>query len=779
MTNSSLMKNITLLILFLSSLASEGQNVCINEVVSANGSIIMDSDGDYIELYNSSEDSVDLHYFKLSDNPLNTAKWILPEVQMPPDSYLLIFASGKDRHDPNELHTNFRIDQDGENLFLIDSEGEILSHLDPTYIPDDQSYSKVPDEDRFLISANPTPFGLNEFIGGVYGSHESGFYEGHLAFELNTINDEDSVFYTLDGDVPTVNDFLYSEALLFSNESFEPLRISTIPSTVMEGPLRLQDYLWKEPLDVPRCHVIRYAVFQNGNRVGKIHTKTFFIDEDFDPDQSFAIVSLVTDSLNFFDYTNGIYIPGVYHDLWGWSSWPAGNYHRRGVAWEREVHFSFFQDKNQPVVETDAGIRIRGHGSASFPQKSFNLYFKSEYGIKKSNYQFFPGSSVPAYKRLILRNSGNDFLQTHFKDALLHEVIQEMNVETQDFRPSIVYINGEYWGIYNLREKLDEFYFKYKYGMPAEQMAVVGVCGYNNLIQNLEYASLDQFVSQNDLSIESNYEYVASQMNISNFIDYNIAEIYLGNYDWPCNNMKMWKQDAIDEKWNFAIYDLDLAFGSSTPFDYESLNHATSTVNEWPTCECSSLLLRKLLMNAYFREQFINTFSYHLANTFQPDRIIALIDRFERRYEQEMPRQIARWRYPESMSKWREEINRLRAFANDRPCFMEAHLEDFFNLLDIPYSCSVEIDSKNTFEIFPNPSNGSFRVLNNSNDKIDSIELKVYSSRGELIDRFRIDRIYPGISAPIDLRTLPTGMYILTLKSQLFQQSLKISLVNE
>ena len=220
------------------------------------------------------------------------------------------------------------------------------------------------------------------------------------------------------------------------------------------------------------------------------------------------IISLVTDSLNLFDYDTGIYIPGKSFDEEGFSWWSNGNYHNRGELWERDVHITFIKDSGQIGFETNAGIRMRGYGSTCFPQKSFNIYFRNEYGINKTSYPIFNNTEVEYHKRFILRNSGNDVIYSHFKDAMLHEVMSTMDLEKQDFQPSIIFINGEYWGIYNLREKYDRHYFKYKYNIPEDSINLLGVCGMIEEGDNSDYMNLYNFVEQNDLSAYTeNYFY--------------------------------------------------------------------------------------------------------------------------------------------------------------------------------------------------------------------------------------------------------------------------------
>jgi hypothetical protein len=190
----------------------------------------------------------------------------------------------------------------------------------------------------------------------------------------------------------------------------------------------------------------------------KIIHKHFFIGDELYERYNFPVFSLVTDSLNLFQYDTGIYIPGVKFEEIGWQWYPYGNYRERGRDWERISHISFFEENRNLIFETNSGIRVRGSGSACNPQKSLGIYFRNEYGVNKIDYQIFEDSNVQFFKRLILRSSGNDMLKTHFRDAVLTELLKPLDLELQNFRPAILFINGEYWGIHGIREKLDEYY---------------------------------------------------------------------------------------------------------------------------------------------------------------------------------------------------------------------------------------------------------------------------------------------------------------------------------
>jgi len=668
------------------------RDLVVNEIVSSNNSILEDVDGDFsdwIELYNPNFFSIDLSGYSLSDNSENLDKWQFPKVDISPRSYLVLFASSKDKFEHGELHTNFKINQNGEPI-ILSFNSEIIHHVTPVYIPTDHSLSRLScASDLMIVCDIPTPTEENSFPHGVYPSHSTGFYIEPFELELFNLNEENQIYYTVNGNSPTVNSIPYEGAVHIDVDSLNPYNYSDIPTTPLEGPWPLNSFVWKEPTERLTCNVIRYATFKDGVQLGRIQSNTYFVDPGIHNRFHFNVISLVTDSLNLFDHETGIYIPGQRFDDMGFKWVPLGNYHNRGKEWEREVFLTFLDGKGELAFETSAGMRMRGYSSTVLPQKSFNIYFRNKYGISSVDYPIFKNPKVDKYKRIIFRNSGGDFNSTHFRDALLHEVMGVMNLEKQDFQPSVVYLNGEYWGIYNIREKYDKHYLKYKLGANEDSVDILGISGEIEVGDNSDYLELLDFVEQNSLTSNKNYFHVSSEIDIDNFIDFQIAEIYFANYDWPGNNFKIWRSQLPKSKWRFLIFDLDFSFGSDekSSFSTNSMEHATTHGEYWPHSHSSNLLFRKLLENDEFKSQFLARFEYHLNTTFKPERINGIIDGFVELYSVEIVNQIRRWNYPSLITEWENEVDILREFARERPCYMDSNIVSFFNLRDFGFDC--------------------------------------------------------------------------------------------
>ena len=748
------------------------QEIVINEFCASNNSLISDSNGEYsdwIELFNKSNLDINLENYSLSDDETEPRKWLFPNIIIPVNGYILVFASGENLTIGNELHTNFKIKESGETLILSDHLSNTIDISTPINLTSDHSYARISDGNtNWKISNKPTPGTSNIFFGDIISSHPSGFYDEKFLLTLTASNPNQKIYFTLNGSLPTTKSLLYTQPILIDERPDDDFSFSSIPTTPLAGNPVLDNFIWKAPKQVQTTNVIRFAAFENEEIQSPVFTKTYFIGNDFENRYEFPVVNITTDSSNLFGFEDGIYLPAKRFEENGFIYYPEGNYLNEGRDWERDAHISFF-DKNKNLgFEEDIGIRMHGNGSASFPQKSFKIYFREEYGLNELDYPIFENSDNKKYKRLLFRNGGNDFLETHFKDALLQNIIGELDIDLQAFQPSIVFINGEYWGIHNIREKYDRFHFQYNYGIDKEAVNVLKVDGRVEEGDNEDYLELIDFVNQNDLSITSNFDYVKNRIDISNLIDFQIAEIYFANYDWPCNNFKIWKGNEPNSKWRYAIYDLDYTFGydERSNFNVNSIEHATSEADSWPHCLISNAIFINLLKNESFKNQFIDQFYSCLKNTFRTTRIIDKIDNFQSLYQSEIQEHIDRWNYPKDLNAWKDQIQKLKEFATERPCYMTDHLVSFFNLTDFDFNCK-EVEIEGSLTIYPNPSIGSFTISNKTFEKLENADLKIFNFNGQIVLSKNNISLDKNKKIEINANQLPFGVYFLILKNEL------------
>lgn len=768
-------------LVYISGLSS--QVPVLNEFMSSNSSALQDYQGDYsdwIEIFNSSNESINLSNYYLSDDENDVQKWIFPSIELLPSQYLIVFASGKDIYVNEEAHTNFKIKQSGENLILSSSDGEVLQNIQAIEVPTDKSYSCIPDGDiqNMQLSA-PTPYEPNHELYIVYSSHTTGYYSDSISVSLLSNSENCEIRYTLNGSSPISSSLIYTQDILFNMSNYNESNISYIPTTPLEGPWPLPTLIWKEPVSVNKCHVLRYACFVDSQRVSEEYCHTYFVDSTSYEKYSFPVISLITDSLNLFQYDSGIYIPGAKFDELGFQNPPEGNYNERGREWERKVNVSFLETDGVLKFQTYASIRMRGGYSPSLSQKSMGLYFRDSYGLNNIQYPVFSNSSIENYKRLILRSSGNDYLNTHFRDALLQELLKPLDLELQNFRPSIVFINGEYWGIHNIREKYDDHHFRYHFNVDQDSVNILNYFGGVEEGSSLNYPDIVDMLNSSDMSQESSYQYIDERVDISNMIDFLIAEIYYANYDWPCKNYKKWRIDTEQSKWRFLIHDLDLTFGTheNTSWDTESLYHALEAGDGWPNCASSNLLFRKMMENENFVNEFLNRFKYHLKYTFSTDTIIDKIDYFTQLYEPEIEEHIDRWSYPSDLDTWYSEIQILKDFAINRPDFIIEHIKEYFQLDDFDINDindSIFEYSSVDFRIFPNPNNvGELRIENLIRSSA-TFQVNIFNNNGIIVYSGPLENR----RNIIDLSGFTSGFYIVKIFNSNYIIQHKLVIVN-
>ena len=475
--------------------------------------------------------------------------------------------------------------------------------------------------------------------------------------------------YTVDGSTPTPASAVYTRPLALLSQRGASAPLSRIPTTPADAP---EDWGWSPPWGpVARASVIRFQEYRDGQPVGPVRTRTFLIGR---PRYTLPVLSLATEAEHFFGFETGIYVPGTHHARSPkWEEYAGtGNYHQSGDAWERPVHVEWFEEGGQPVISQDAGVRIHGGDSAAFPQKSLRLYARESLGAPLFRAPFFPESPLEAFKRLIVRSSGQDLLASKIKDCTLQGLLREhMRLALQACRPTLVFLNGEYWGLQELRERYDEHYLRAHYGVDPDAVVILegdGTLDVGEPGDEAPYRALLDFVRQHDLADSSHYAWVEQQLEVDDFIDYVAAQLYFGNRDWPHRNTKLWR--TRDGRWRWLLYDLDASFDGGA--DEDSLKRLLDAAGEG---QATAVLLKGLLRNPGFQQRFVSRFLWHLEHTFEPQRVLAHIDARAEGVAPEMPAHIDRWHYPTSMEAWRRHVRQLRDYAERRPAHLRRTLE--------------------------------------------------------------------------------------------------------
>jgi len=627
---------------------------------------------------------------------------------------------------------------------------DIIDSMSYGKLDDDESYGRNPDGgSEFSIFSEATPNASNNnsqsnVLEPVF-SHQAGFYTEEFELELSVSQKDTKIYYTLDGSDPNPGDsrtFEYSGKIKVKSRAGEPNVLSMINTG---------DYYWNPPLgEVFKGTVIKAVAVRSDGKTSRIVTHSYFVDSDMMTRYSLPVISIVTDEANFFDKQTGIYV----------------NSNKTGSDWERPAHIEFFENDGTLGFSHYCGVRLHGGGSKGFGQKSLRLYADRGYDYKeKISYNIFPGlkskvtgKSITDFKRLILRNSGNDWSNSMFRDGLMHNLVSHLNLDTQAYRPSVVFINGEYWGIHNIRERYDNIYFASHYNLDKDKVALLEVTYLGDVVAN-EGTDEDvkaynneivNFLKSNDITQKENYEYIKTKMDVDNFIDYYVANIYFANSDWPQNNVSMWKYKTVDGqyhpeapygqdgRWRWIIKDTD--FGFAGPFmgtngiRHDTLAHASENAqNEWAV-----FLFKKLLENSEFRNAFINRMADYLNTCLKPSLVVDTIDEMSSAIASSIPEHNARW---QALSDWNSEVELMKTFANKRPRYVTQHIISKFRRFGVTDTYSVKLEA--------DTSEGFIRI--------NSIDLKS-TTRGVDNPQEWTGQYFKGV--PLTIKAVPEDGYV-------------------
>lgn len=514
----------------------------------------------------------------------------------------------------------------------------------------------------------------------------AGFYNSSVSIKLISSRPNERIFYTIDGSEPSLASTVYDQPFSLENRSADRNYLSAIPTSPR----------WKPPIgDVYRGTVLRAIAVDDKNGKSRELVSTFFVN-DADKKYTLPVFSITVNHKDLFGFNKGIYVLGNNYidkdnytrknlplDL-PWWEYPA-NYLMRGMDAERDAYIEFFEPNGKLGFESTVGLRINGNATRGFAQKSLRVCFREKYGKTKLVYDLFDNKKNTEHSSFILRNSGNDWNKTMFRDAFMQSLMKNSFIDIQDYRPSIVFINGEYWGIHNIRERFDEHYLSNKYHLDVDSITILELSG--KLFQGKKededlFSELIDFVKKNDLAIDKNYEFVKSKIDIRSFTDFMIANVYFCNSDWPNNNVKFWRYDSQadslftkDGRWRWMLYDTDWGFG------YNALSTPGSDLLDKATKVGSvGVLFGGLIKNKTFVNEFLARFQYHLNSTFKSSDVVGKIDEMQNVLKPEIQEHIARWRAIDSYAAWLANVDVLRSFAIQRPQFQVNQLNVFFNL---------------------------------------------------------------------------------------------------
>ncbi len=506
----------------------------------------------------------------------------------------------------------------------------------------------------------------------VHFNKKSGFYEDSFSLKLSCPVKGAEIYYTLDGSTPDRSSSLYKKPISVRARSHAKNVLSAEKNTSAGN-----DYIPKKA--VAKGTVIRAIAYLPDGTSTVISSASYFIGIDREERYgTLPVISLMTDRENLYDYETGIYVLGKTYDDWlaedpsrnHWEAWqkPA-NYTSSGKEWERPIFAEYLTFDGSPGFSQSMGVRIMGGASRNQTQKSLKLIAREEYGKKSLKYELIPGNLrsddtdiVSKYKSFILRNGGNDADSARIRDPLFQTLARDCRFETQQSTPCVVFLNGEFWGIYSITEDYSDNYFENNYGIEKENIVLVK-CGQ---IEDGEasdlalYHEMYRLITQFDMSIDAHYEAACAYLDMDSFADYCAFELYVGNQDsfFENNNWRMWRVRTADNatawsdgKWRMVAYDTDFSSGIYN----EGKNYRDDTISSrlYASSEQEAEqnrtyfapieLFRSLCKNEHFRSLLLTSLCDMRNIVFEADRAVSLLEEMAVPYRLVMPETFARF----------------------------------------------------------------------------------------------------------------------------------------
>ncbi|MBR4575603.1 MAG: lamin tail domain-containing protein [Clostridia bacterium] len=642
--------------------------VWISEVLASNNSVATYGKAektDWIEIYNSSPVAVDLSDWGLSDDLGRGRKWQFPKGTVISPSEYKVIQCDKDltKNTTAEPHTSFKIGRmKGETIVLTDPTGRVLDKVILPELKTDVSYGRTLGMAGLFYYDTPTPFqqngtGFTGYAPQPLFSVPPGQYSSAQYVEIS-VPEGTQVFYTTDGSIPTQN------------------------STPYKG----------ERLELIFTSVIRARAFGTGMvKPSETVTGTYFISAF----HSLPLVSVVIDPKNLWDSEwgmltigqNAIKEPGKL-------PFPNTVYRKvKDAGVKYEAHVELYDDAGNLLLNQSCEVGLMGDYSLDMPQKSFKFRSKSLYGSKTFNAKLFPDRTYTEYKGFVLRNSGNDSMFTRLQDGFQGRLMDLCNttIAHQAWKPYAVYLNGQYWGHMNLRERTDKYMIAQFEGMTLDQADQIDLLQGNGSVKSGSNKAFKEMLKKikagNPAKNPEDLQYILDNVDADNLFEYMAFEMFFGNSD--IGNTRFYRTNLPGSKWRWVLYDVDYGLYTSTfnsPWSYtKEKGMGQKNIN--------NTIFLKLLSVPEYRDRYLTIYG-KIFQRLTTDLMIQTLNDMVKVIEPEMTLHWDRWgpendkmvisEVPTTVDGayryWEKRVERLRNVCRLRPTRLWEFTQDAFNL---------------------------------------------------------------------------------------------------
>ncbi len=649
-----------LLLICVLTYSSARAQIVINEYSAANVNSIADNFADYsdwIELYNAGPAAVNLTGYYLSDNLNNPTKWVFPSGNISAGGYFRIFCSGRDLVFGVWFHTNFKLTQcKPDELIFSDANGTLIDSLTIRRNQVGHSWGRTTDgANTWSVFTTPTSNASNNsgtpkqpYSPTPVFSVGPGFYPGAQNVSITTTDATATIHYTTDGTEPTMASPTYGA----------PLNVAATTVVRARG--------FSSQADIP-------ASF--------IETNSYFINSP----HTIAVLSVAGDDM---------------FDLLVNGSWGA----------EPTSSLEYFDASGTFRTEATGTSNKHGNDSWAYDQRGFDFVASDQMGYNDAlKWKLFRTKNRQKFQRIIIKAAANDNYPfengAHIRDSYVHHLSQthDLNLDERSWEPCVVYVNGQYWGVYDMREKVDDADFTDHYFQQDEDnLQFLKTWGntwseYGGTQAQTDWNNFKTFVTSNNMANAANWAYVDTTYNWQSLVDYIVLNSYVVTSDWLNWNTAWWRgmDPAGDKKrWRYALWDNDATFGH-----YINYTGIPDTSPNADPCDPESLpdpggqghvpIVNALMTNPTFKQYYINRFVDLMNTTFKCDTMQAVLSSMLGEIQPEMPGQIAKW--GGTLGGWQNNVTVLQNYITARCAAMNQGMIDCYNLTG-PYELIVEVD---------------------------------------------------------------------------------------